>query len=100
MVPFILHSSVISDWHLGVLNASYSTYDLEAASRQSDDGSSDCLGEICALLVFVFLDHVQKLKEKQVDPQPLHSYWLLIKRRDELCDSSLNLLRKYNVISQ
>ena len=68
------------------------TYDLEAVSRQSYYGSSNCLGEICALWLFVFLDHMQKLNEKQIDPQPLHSYWILIKGMNQLCDSSLNLL--------
>lgn len=69
-----------------------STYDLEAVIRQALYGSSDCLSELCArLLPFVSLDHMQELIEKRVDPQPLHSHWLLIKGRKQVQESSLNL---------
>lgn len=41
---------------------------------------------------FVSPDHMQKLIEKQKDPQPLHSHWLLIKGGKQVQDRSLYLL--------
>lgn len=70
-----------------------STYDLEAVRRQAQYRSSDRLSELCArLFPFVSLDHMQELIEKQVNPQPLHCHWLLIKRRKQVQESSLYLL--------
>lgn len=82
LLPLQLH------WHRHVL---YCTYDLKAFRRQAQYCSSDCLCKLRALLLFVFLDHVQKLIEEKEDPQPLHSHWSLIRGWKQVQDRNLHL---------
>lgn len=77
----------------------HSTYDLQALRRQAEHGGGGGLAERRAASPSVFLHHVQKLIDEQVDPQALHPHWLHIKGLEQGQDSILNLLEERAAVS-
>lgn len=68
------------------------TKDLHMSVRQSLNGSSNLFSQHCVLhKVPEPLAHMQKLGEKQKDPQAFHPCWAPIKRGQPLQDSGHNL---------
>lgn len=73
------------------------TYDLLISVRKSLNGSSGLIGQLYPLCqVLRPLGYMQKLGEKQEDPQPFHSCRALIKRVQHLQGSGYHLFGLYD----
>lgn len=67
------------------------TYDLKAFSRQAQHSSSDRLSELRGVSPSVFVDHMQKLAEQQVEPQPFYYQGFCIRGMKQDQHSLFNL---------